>query len=93
MAGEAVDRLEGTLIEEGLDALEGGHLALSVLLVDRLFASIRCVGATGLQDLGLAGRGAALCPLRFGAFDCLGAHGSSLHALVGVLAMMRTLAA
>ncbi len=66
MPHQPVDLLEGIWVDERLNALKGGHLALGMLLVNGRLAFSGGIGATSLQDSRLAGRGSALGTLRLG---------------------------
>lgn len=53
VANEPIDLLERAFIEERFDALHRGHLALGVLLIDRLLAAPGSISPARLEDLGL----------------------------------------
>ena len=57
MSRKPVELLEGALVEESLDALHCGELALGVLLVDGSLSATSGFGAPPQQFIGLVRRG------------------------------------
>jgi hypothetical protein len=55
---EAVDLLEGAVVEEGLDALHRRELALGMLLIDGCLPAPRSICPTPDEFIGLLTRGA-----------------------------------